>query len=102
MPGQSTGFARDLGAIKPRRRWRSASRNALYRPGRHPELHRDAHAHIALLEGRTDASFGLRPDPWPTVFAEFERSMIRERVLAGMSRAAASGTRSGKPIEHSR
>jgi DNA invertase Pin-like site-specific DNA recombinase len=26
------------------------------------------------------------------VFAEFERSMIRERVLAGMSRAAASGT----------
>jgi DNA invertase Pin-like site-specific DNA recombinase len=32
------------------------------------------------------------------VLAEFERSMIRERVLAGMSRAAASGTRSGKPI----
>jgi DNA invertase Pin-like site-specific DNA recombinase len=32
------------------------------------------------------------------VFAEFERSMIRERVLAGMSRAAAQGTRSGKPI----
>jgi DNA invertase Pin-like site-specific DNA recombinase len=32
------------------------------------------------------------------VFAEFERSMIRERVLAGMSRAAASGTRSGKAI----
>jgi DNA invertase Pin-like site-specific DNA recombinase len=32
------------------------------------------------------------------VFAEFERSMIRERVLAGMSRAAAKGTKSGKPI----
>jgi DNA invertase Pin-like site-specific DNA recombinase len=32
------------------------------------------------------------------VFAKFERSMIRERVLAGMSRAAAQGTRSGKPI----
>ncbi len=32
------------------------------------------------------------------VFAEFEHSMIRERVLAGMSRAVASGTRSGKPI----
>jgi DNA invertase Pin-like site-specific DNA recombinase len=32
------------------------------------------------------------------VFAEFERSMIRERVLAGMSRAAVTGTRSGKPI----
>jgi DNA invertase Pin-like site-specific DNA recombinase len=32
------------------------------------------------------------------VFAEFERSMIRERVLAGMSRAAANGTNSGKTI----
>lgn len=32
------------------------------------------------------------------VFAEFERSIIQERVRAGMARAAASGTRSGKPI----
>jgi hypothetical protein len=30
------------------------------------------------------------------IFAEFERSMIREQVLAGMSRAAASGTHSGQ------
>jgi DNA invertase Pin-like site-specific DNA recombinase len=32
------------------------------------------------------------------VFAEFERAMVRERVLSGMARARASGTRSGKPI----
>lgn len=32
------------------------------------------------------------------VFAEFERSMIRERVNAGIARARAKGTRSGNPI----
>lgn len=32
------------------------------------------------------------------VFAEFERSMIRERVVAGMARAKERGTRSGKRI----
>jgi DNA invertase Pin-like site-specific DNA recombinase len=32
------------------------------------------------------------------VFAEFERAMIRERVLASMARAAANGTKSGRPI----
>jgi DNA invertase Pin-like site-specific DNA recombinase len=32
------------------------------------------------------------------VFAEFEREIIRERVNAGMARARASGTRSGKAI----
>ena len=32
------------------------------------------------------------------VFAEFERAMIRERVLAGMARASESGTKSGKAI----
>jgi len=32
------------------------------------------------------------------VFAEFERSMIRERVTAGLARARKEGTRSGKPI----
>lgn len=31
------------------------------------------------------------------VFAEFERSMIRERVLAGLGRAKAKGTRIGRP-----
>jgi DNA invertase Pin-like site-specific DNA recombinase len=33
-----------------------------------------------------------------SVFAEFERSIIRERVVAGMKRAKAKGTKSGKPI----
>ena len=33
-----------------------------------------------------------------SVFAEFERSIIRERVIAGMRRAQAKGTKSGKPI----
>lgn len=32
------------------------------------------------------------------VFAEFERSMIQQRVRAGLSRAKAHGTKSGKPI----
>ena len=32
------------------------------------------------------------------VFAEFERAIIRERVLAGMARAKAKGTKSDKPI----
>jgi DNA invertase Pin-like site-specific DNA recombinase len=32
------------------------------------------------------------------VFAEFERSMIRERVKAGMARARVSGTKTGAAI----
>jgi DNA invertase Pin-like site-specific DNA recombinase len=32
------------------------------------------------------------------VFAEFERSIIQERIKAGMARARKYGTRSGKPI----
>ena len=32
------------------------------------------------------------------MFAEFERSIIRERVLSGMARAKAKGTKSGKAI----
>ena len=32
------------------------------------------------------------------VFAEFERAIIRERVIAGMARAKEKGTKSGKPI----
>ena len=31
------------------------------------------------------------------VFAEFERAMIRERVMAGLARAKAEGTRFGRP-----
>lgn len=33
-----------------------------------------------------------------TVFAEFERGIIRERILAGLARARKVGTRSGHPI----
>jgi DNA invertase Pin-like site-specific DNA recombinase len=33
-----------------------------------------------------------------SVFADFERSMIQERVRAGMARAKERGTRSGRPI----
>src|SRR5882757_1394143 len=32
------------------------------------------------------------------VFGEFERAMIRERVRAGIAKARANGTRSGRPI----
>ena len=31
------------------------------------------------------------------VFAEFERAMIQERVRAGLRRAEAQGTKSGRP-----
>ena len=31
------------------------------------------------------------------VFAEFERAIIRERVMAGLARAKAEGTRLGRP-----
>jgi DNA invertase Pin-like site-specific DNA recombinase len=33
------------------------------------------------------------------VFAEFERSMLRERVNAGLARARAEGTQLGRPAE---
>ena len=37
------------------------------------------------------------------VFAEFERAMIRERVLAGLARARAEGRRLGRrPVEQSK
>ncbi len=32
------------------------------------------------------------------VFAEFERAIIRERIMAGLSRAKEGGTKSGRPI----
>ncbi len=32
------------------------------------------------------------------VFAEFERAIIRERIMAGLSRAKEVGTKSGRPI----
>ncbi len=33
-----------------------------------------------------------------SVFSEFERAIIQERIAAGMARAKANGTKSGKPI----
>ncbi len=32
------------------------------------------------------------------IFAEFERAIIRERIMAGLSRAKQGGTKSGRPI----
>src|SRR5947209_3282537 len=32
------------------------------------------------------------------IFAEWERAIIRERVIAGLARARVRGTKSGKPI----
>lgn len=36
------------------------------------------------------------------VFAEFERSIIQERIAAGIARALVVGTKSGKPIGRAR
>ena len=46
----------------------------------------------------TTASSGRAMFDMLSVFAEFERSIIRERVLSGMARAKAKGTKSGKAI----
>lgn len=56
----------------------------------------DLYLHTQGLDTSTPAGramFGML-----SVFAEFERSMIRERVNAGMRRAQAQGTKSGKAI----
>jgi DNA invertase Pin-like site-specific DNA recombinase len=36
------------------------------------------------------------------VFAEFERTIIQERINAGIARAREKGTKSGKPIGRAR
>jgi DNA invertase Pin-like site-specific DNA recombinase len=56
----------------------------------------DLYLHQQAINTRTAAGkalFGMLG-----VFAEFERSMIQERVKAGMARAKAKGTKSGNPI----
>ena len=56
----------------------------------------DLYLHQQGLDTRTPAGramFGMLG-----VFAEFERALIVERVKAGMARAAAHGTKSGKPV----
>ena len=63
------------------------------------ELHStgvDLYLHQQGLNTRTPAGkalFGMLG-----VFAEFERSMIQERVRAGMAKAKERGTKSGNPI----
>jgi DNA invertase Pin-like site-specific DNA recombinase len=63
------------------------------------ELHAsglDLYLHQQAINTRTSggkALFGMLG-----VFAEFERSMIQERVKAGMAKAKAKGTKSGNPI----
>lgn len=56
----------------------------------------DLYLHRQAIDTRTPtgrAMFGMLG-----VFAEFERSMIVERVRSGMARAKAKGTKSGNPI----
>jgi DNA invertase Pin-like site-specific DNA recombinase len=56
----------------------------------------DLYLHQQAINTRTPAGkalFGMLG-----VFAEFERSMIQERVKSGMARAKAQGTKSGAPI----
>ncbi len=63
------------------------------------ELHAtgvDLYLHLQGMNTRTPAGkalFGMLG-----VFAEFERSMIQERVKAGMAKAKEKGTKSGNPI----
>jgi DNA invertase Pin-like site-specific DNA recombinase len=56
----------------------------------------DLYLHQQGLDTRTPygkAMFGMA-----SVFAELERTIIQERVRAGLRRAQATGTKSGKPI----
>jgi DNA invertase Pin-like site-specific DNA recombinase len=63
------------------------------------ELHAldvDLYLHTQALDTTTPsgrAMFGML-----SVFAEFEREIIRERIKAGQARAKERGTRSGRPI----
>lgn len=56
----------------------------------------DLYLHRQALDTRTPS--GRAMFQMLGVFAEFERSMIQERVRAGLARAKAKGTKSGRPI----
>jgi DNA invertase Pin-like site-specific DNA recombinase len=56
----------------------------------------DLYLHRQAIDTRTPS--GRAMFQMLGVFAEFERSMIQERVRAGLARAKAKGTRSGRPI----
>jgi DNA invertase Pin-like site-specific DNA recombinase len=62
----------------------------LHSTGVHLYLHQQG---INTTTPAGEALFGMLG-----VFAQFERAMIRERVVAGLARAKTKGTRSGKPI----
>jgi DNA invertase Pin-like site-specific DNA recombinase len=57
--------------------------------------HIDLYLHLQALDTSTPsgrALFGML-----SVFSEFERAMIRDRVMAGLDRARAAGKRLGRP-----
>ena len=56
----------------------------------------DLHLHQQALDTTTPA--GRAMFQMLGVFSEFERSIIRSRVKAGLARARIHGTKSGKPI----
>jgi DNA invertase Pin-like site-specific DNA recombinase len=55
----------------------------------------DLYLHVQGLDTTTPA--GKAMFQMLGVFAEFERSLIRERVMAGLARARKQGTKSGRP-----
>jgi DNA invertase Pin-like site-specific DNA recombinase len=56
----------------------------------------DLYLHRQAIDTRTPS--GRAMFAMLGVFAEFERAMIQERVRAGIARARAKGTKSGRPI----
>jgi DNA invertase Pin-like site-specific DNA recombinase len=56
----------------------------------------DLYLHVQGLDTSTPA--GKAMFQMLGVFAEFERSLIRERVLAGLARARKHGTKTGNPL----
>jgi DNA invertase Pin-like site-specific DNA recombinase len=58
-------------------------------------LHVDLHLHQQGIDTTTPAGMALFQ--MMGVFAEFERSMIQERVRAGLARARSEGKRLGRP-----
>jgi DNA invertase Pin-like site-specific DNA recombinase len=77
---------------------RRSARPQPARPGFLSELNAlgiDLFLHQQGLDTRTPA--GKAMFQMTGVFAEFERSMIRERVRAGLARAVAEGTKLGRP-----
>jgi DNA invertase Pin-like site-specific DNA recombinase len=56
----------------------------------------DLYLHRQAIDTRTPS--GRAMFQMLGVFAEFERTMIQERVRAGLARARAKGTKSGRPI----